>query len=72
MLWRTSPKTGRARRLDALPLELEFDEQADAAYLRVRCGHVAYSWEMDASHVVDFDANDEIVGIEFLAVSSCK
>jgi uncharacterized protein YuzE len=48
---------------------LEYDRQADAAYVRVTDRPVACSRELDEQRIVDYDDRGEIVGFEFLTVS---
>jgi uncharacterized protein YuzE len=46
--------------------KVEIDQEADAAYVRLTPGEVARSEEIDDGIVVDFAADDRIVGIEVL------
>jgi uncharacterized protein YuzE len=48
--------------------EIEIDEEADAAYIRVRGTPVARTDEMADGVLLDFDATDEIVGVEVLGL----
>jgi uncharacterized protein YuzE len=50
-------------------ITVELDKKADAAYARVADRPVASTKELDPQRVVDYHADGEIVGIEFLAVS---
>ena len=47
-------------------VRFEFDPDVDAAYLTLSKARVSNSEEVRPGLVVDFDASDEIVGIEFL------
>lgn len=49
-----------------------YDSEADAGYVRFRPkspGQVAYTRSIDEDRNVDYDANDEPVGVEFLNMS---
>ncbi len=45
------------------------DEQADAVYVQFRRSAVARTEELNDSVAVDYDAEDQPVGVEFLNVS---
>ncbi len=47
---------------------IEIDEEADAAYVRVTDAPIARTDELADGIIVDFDANDEMVGIEVLGL----
>jgi uncharacterized protein YuzE len=47
---------------------IEFDEEADAAYVRVTEKPVARTDEVADGIIVDFDAKDEMVGVEVLGL----
>jgi len=47
---------------------IEIDEEADAAYVRVRNAPVARTVELADGIIVDFDASDEMVGTEVLGL----
>jgi uncharacterized protein YuzE len=49
-------------------MKLEYDSQADAAYIKLSAGEVSDSEEVRPGVVVDYDAQDRIVGIEILHV----
>ncbi len=49
-------------------MKLEYDQQADAMYIRLRAAKVAESEEVHPGVVLDFDAHGEVVGIELLDV----
>ena len=50
-------------------MKIEYDQQADAMYIRFRTGAVAESEEIRPGVVFDFDAEGEVLGIEMLDVS---
>ena len=50
-------------------MKIEYDQQADAMYIRLRTGAVAESEEIRPGVVFDFDAEGEVLGIEMLDVS---
>ncbi len=52
-----------------MKLHLELDRQADAAYVRVASRPVSKTKELDSQRIVDYDAQGEVVGLEFLAPS---
>ena len=49
-------------------MKLEYDSQADAAYVRLSDAEVTDSEEVRPGVVVDYDAQDRVVGIEILHV----
>lgn len=49
-------------------MKLEYDSQADAAYIKLTNGDVADSEEVRPGIIVDFDADNRVVGIEILHV----
>jgi uncharacterized protein YuzE len=49
-------------------MKVHFDEQADALYLRLDDSEIVDSEEVKPGVVIDFDANDQVVGIEILRV----
>ena len=49
-------------------MRLHFDEEADAVYLRLDESAIAGSEEVQPGIVLDFDQNDQVVGIEILRV----
>ncbi len=49
---------------------LTYDEQADAVYVQFRRSAVARTEELNDSVAVDYDAEDQPLGVEFLNVSS--
>ncbi|MCX7209449.1 MAG: DUF2283 domain-containing protein [Burkholderiales bacterium] len=50
-------------------MKIEYDQQADAMYIRLRAGSVAESDEVRPGVVLDFDAEGQVLGIEMLDVS---
>lgn len=50
-------------------MKIEFDQQADAMYIRLRAGTVAESDEVRPGVVFDFDAEGRVLGIEMLDIS---
>ncbi len=50
-------------------MKIEYDQQADAMYIRLRAGVVAESDEVRPGLVLDFDAQGRVLGIEMLDVS---
>ena len=50
-------------------MKVEYDQQADAMYIRLRGGKVIESEEVRPGVVLDFDAEGKVLGIEILDVS---
>jgi uncharacterized protein YuzE len=50
-------------------MKIEYDQQADAMYIRLRAGKVIESEEVRPCVVLDFDAQGQVLGIEMLDVS---
>jgi uncharacterized protein YuzE len=50
--------------------QIEIDEEADAAYVRVTQGAIASTREVADGILVDFDAEDRMVGVEVLGLRS--
>ena len=50
-------------------MKIEYDQQADAIYIRLRAGDVAESEEVRPGVVLDFDTQGQVLGIEMLDVS---
>ncbi|NCW78018.1 MAG: DUF2283 domain-containing protein, partial [Oxalobacteraceae bacterium] len=50
-------------------MKIEYDQQADAMYIRLRAGKVIESEEVRPGVVLDFDAQGQVLGIEMLDVS---
>ena len=49
-------------------MKLEIDPEADAAYVRVRDTRISRTSPLDSQRILDYDADGELVGIEFLAI----
>jgi len=50
-------------------MKLEFDPQADAAYLEISDAEIETSQEIEPGIIADYDASGHIVGIEVLSVT---
>ena len=50
-------------------MKLKVDEKADALYLRLDESKVVESEEVSPGVVLDFDANNQVVGVEILNLS---
>ena len=50
-------------------MKIEYDQQADAMYIRLRAGKVIEREEVRPGVVLDFDAQGQVLGIEMLDVS---
>ncbi len=50
-------------------MKLEFDPQADAAYLEISDAEVETTRQIEPGIMVDYDAAGHIVGIEVLSIS---
>ncbi|MBK7002951.1 MAG: DUF2283 domain-containing protein [Rhodoferax sp.] len=50
-------------------MKIEYDQHADAMYIRLRTGVVADSDEVRPGVVFDLDADGRVLGIEMLDVS---
>ena len=50
-------------------MKIEYDQQADAMYIRLRAGTVVESDEVRPGVVLDFDSNGRVLGIEMIDVS---
>ena len=48
---------------------VDYDRVADALYIKLRDGRVAYSEEAAPGVIVDYDEKGEIIGIEVIGVS---
>ena len=49
-------------------MKVHFDPEADAIYVRLDDSAIIESEEVRPGVVLDFDANDQVVGIEILGV----
>lgn len=50
-------------------MKLEFDPEADAAYLEIADGEVEHSEQIQPGVILDFDVQGNVVGVEILYVS---
>ena len=50
-------------------MKIEYDQHADAMYIRLRVGTVVESEEIRPGVVFDYDAEGKVLGIEMLDVS---
>lgn len=50
-------------------MKLEFDPNADAAYLEISDAEVETTRQIEPGIMVDYDASGHIVGIEVLSIS---
>ena len=50
-------------------MKIEYDQQADAMYIRLKAGTVVESDEIRPGDVFDFDADGKVLGIEMLDIS---
>jgi uncharacterized protein YuzE len=50
-------------------MKIEYDQQADAMYIRLKAGTVVESDEIRPGVVFDFDADGKVLGIEMLDIS---
>ena len=50
-------------------MKVHFDEKADAVYLRLDDSKIIESEEVKPGIILDFDENDQVVGIELLRVT---
>jgi uncharacterized protein YuzE len=48
------------------PVKFEYDQNTDAAYLKIGRGKVVESEEVEPGLIVDLGADDQIVGVEIL------
>jgi len=57
-----------------VPVEfhVKYDKSADALYIRLRDGRIVESDEVTPGIIVDFNENNEVIGIEILQVSKRK
>jgi uncharacterized protein YuzE len=51
-----------------MEFDLKIDRETDAAYVRIRSAPVARTQALDDRRIVDYEADGEIRGIEFLDV----
>ena len=50
-------------------MELRYDKQADAIYVRLGQGEYAYGEELDTERQIDYAADGKPIGVELLCVS---
>ena len=55
--------------MPGITMKIEYDQQADAIYIRLKAGIVAESDEIRPGVVFDFDADGKVLGSEMLDVS---
>ncbi len=51
-------------------LEIEYDKKANAIYIHLSKGGVAYTKQLDNLRYIDFSSDNKPVGIELLCVSN--
>jgi len=51
-------------------MKVHFDEKADAVYLKLTDSKIIESEEVSPGIILDFDENNQVVGIEMLRVQS--
>lgn len=51
-------------------MKVHFDEKADAVYLKLTDSTIVESEEVSPGIILDFDENNQVVGIEMLRVQS--
>ena len=49
-------------------MKIKYDSDADAMYITFREGEVDHTKEIDKNTIVDFDKNNQVIGIEILFV----
>ena len=55
--------------MKAKHVKLEYDSEVDAAYLTLARGRVTESEEVQPGVILDFDARDQVLGVEILHFS---
>jgi len=50
-------------------MKVKLDKDGDALYFRLRSDTIVESEEVRPGVILDFDENDQVIGIEFLQVS---
>ena len=50
-------------------MELRYDKEADAIYVRLSDEQYAYGEELDAERRIDYDGDGKPIGVELLCVS---
>lgn len=51
-------------------MRLKLDRESDALYLRLDESPIVESQEVEPGVILDFDANDRVVGVEILRLST--
>ena len=51
-------------------VELRYDKEADAIYVRLRAGDYAYGEELDPERRIDYSADGKPIGVELLCASA--
>ncbi|MBD1401619.1 DUF2283 domain-containing protein [Pelovirga terrestris] len=51
-------------------MKVHFDEKADAVYLKLTDSNIVESEEVSPGIILDFDENNQVVGIEMLRIQS--
>lgn len=51
-------------------MRIKVDKDSDALYFRLDETKIVESEEVQPGVILDFDANDRVVGVEFLGISS--
>ena len=51
-------------------MKLEYDQQADAIYLRLRDADIGTTREVEDNLIIDLDGDGKMIGIELLFVSN--
>ncbi len=51
-------------------MEINYDKEADAIYIKLRKGEFNKNKKIDDSTIIDLDKNENILGIEILEASS--
>jgi len=55
--------------MKAKHIKLEYDSEVDAAYLTLARGRITESEEVQPGVILDFDARDQVLGVEILRFS---
>lgn len=50
-------------------MRIKIDKDSDALYFRLDEGGIVDSEEVRPGVILDFDANDRVIGVEFLGIS---
>ena len=51
-------------------MRIKVDQQSDALYFRLDENRIVESEEVRPGVILDFDENDQVVGVEFLGISA--